>query len=244
MTLDFFKQRYGYEIGGTWMPRVTAVTAMVSKAGFFASQESTDWGSTVHEAIGRLIQNENDSFDAGLLPSLKAFRQWSQASDFTIESPADAIEKRVFDKDHLYAGTVDLIARVKGRLGIIDIKTGSAIRDEYALQTAAYFNAYNKSQRKDKQCKTRWILRIDQYAECRGCLARQRAARRRATGGNPLCNHVWSEQKAGIDFEEFPHHDQDLEAFLSAKELWEWYNRDWLKKIHNYPRKFLQKTLI
>ncbi len=252
MTVDFFKQKYGYEIDGMWLPRVTAVTSMVSKTNFLALsrfegfQASTDWGTLVHSAIEHLLKGEKTIIDPRIVPSVEIFKAWQKEHSLEIENPQEHIEKRVFDKENCYAGTVDLIAKVDGRLGLIDLKTGSLIREEHSLQTAAYFSAYNKSQKKSEACQTRWILRIDQYEQCRGCFAKRRtkSGRERTTQGNPSCNHQWGEIKGEIEFKELTSHEHDLNAFLSAKELWVWYNKDWLSRITNYPVKFLQKVLI
>ncbi len=252
MTVDFFKQKYGYEIDGLWMPRVTAVTSLISRANFLALswaerfRASADWGTLVHSTIEALLKGEKTSVDPRVAPSIEVFLRWKEANSLEIKNPHIHIEKRVFDKEQCYAGTIDLVARVRGRLGIIDIKTGSSIREEYFLQTAAYFAAYNKNEGEAEHCQTRWILRIDQYEQCRGCFAKRRVKdqKERITGGNPFCNHQWSAIKGEIEFKELPNHEHDIEAFLSAKEVWEWYHRDWLKRIANYPKRIFQKVLL
>lgn len=252
MTVDFFKQKYGYEIEGMWMPRVTAVTSLVSRSNFFALsriggfQASADWGTLVHSAIEHFLKGEKIAVDSRIAPSMEIFKKWQKEHCLEIENLEEHIEKRVFDTEKYYAGTIDLVAKVEGRRGIIDLKTGTAIREEHSLQTAAYFSAYNKSQAKANICETRWILRVDQYAECKGCFAKKRAkgGKERVAEGNPFCNHQWSAIKGEIECKELTNHEHDTEAFLSAKELWEWYNKDWLSRIANYPKKLTQKILI
>ena len=58
MTVDFFRQRYGYEIEGVWLPRVTAITSIISKSFLFASQGSADWGTLVHSTIASTLKKE------------------------------------------------------------------------------------------------------------------------------------------------------------------------------------------
>ncbi|MBI1984897.1 MAG: hypothetical protein HYS60_02175 [Candidatus Wildermuthbacteria bacterium] len=246
MTVDFFKHRYGYEIEGAWMPRVTAVTSLLSKANMFASQASADWGTLVHETIGSLLRGDSIQIDSRIAPSLRAFEEWKGTHGFELKDPQESIEKRVFDFEHAYAGTVDLIANVQGSRGLIDLKTSTAIRDEHSLQTAAYFSAYNQNAKESLRCTMRGIVRIDQYQACLGCFAKQRQKGRKETvsGGNPACNHQWSQAKGEIEFRELPDHQEDFEAFLAAKEVWEWYYRDMLKRIANYPKKVTQKILL
>ncbi|MBI2591592.1 MAG: hypothetical protein HYW34_02860, partial [Candidatus Brennerbacteria bacterium] len=45
------------------------------------------------------------------------------------------------------------------------------------------------------------------------------------------CQHDWSEVKGDIELQEFPYWQDDFEAFLGAKRLWEWENIDQLKEI-------------
>ncbi|MBI2642496.1 MAG: hypothetical protein HYW97_01500 [Candidatus Wildermuthbacteria bacterium] len=239
MTLEFFKQKYGYEMEGMWVPRVTAVTSFVSKGNGFWGRASADWGTLVHESIALSLKGKTTEHDAKILPSLKAFFDWKKENSLEIETPNN-VEKKVFDRLNLFAGTADIVGKVKGKKGIIDIKTGSEIREEHSLQTAAYFSAYN-SNSKEEKCQSRWVLRIHQSETCKGCFAKKKT---QITGGNPLCNHVWGGPETELELREFKDHKHDLEAFLAAKELWEWYNRDWLAQIPNYPKKILQKVLI
>ncbi|TSC56166.1 MAG: Uncharacterized protein Greene071421_496 [Parcubacteria group bacterium Greene0714_21] len=246
MTVDFFKQKYGHEVAGLWMPRVTAITSFVSKNNVFWGKSGTDWGTLVHKAVAKLLQGESNMQEPRILPSLNAFLEWQRAVAFEVLNPKEDVERLVVDEEHMYAGTIDVAGMVHGVFGLVDLKTSSGMREEYALQTAAYVNAYNKSAQRTKLCKTRWILRIDQYAKCQGCFAKQRERDEsgRVLEGNPLCNHVWGPQQGQVEFKELENHEHDLQAFLSAKEVWEWYNRDWLGKITNYPRKTTQKILL
>ena len=246
MTVDSFKQKYGHEVEGLWMPRVTAITSFVSKNNVFWGKSGPDWGVRIHEAVAKLLQGETNTQDPRILPSLNAFLEWQRTSAFEVLNPKEDVERLVVDEEYMYAGTIDVAGTVQGVFGLVDLKTSSGMREEYALQTAAYVNAYNKNAQKTKICKTRWILRIDQYAKCRGCFAKQRDRDEvgRVFEGNPLCNHVWGPQLGEVEFKELENHEQDLQAFLCAKEVWEWYNRDWLRKVPNYPKKIIQKVLI
>lgn len=246
MTVDFFKFKYGYEIEGVWLPRVTAVTSLVAKSFLFANQGSADWGTLVHETIARILKKEAVGELPAVQPSLAAFRAWQREYQVKILDPQAHIETRVCDMEQGYAGTIDMVAEVQGTMGVVDLKTSNGMQDAYFLQTAAYLNAYNKGAAKKDQGKTRWILRIDQYQECRGCLARKKEkdGTARITKGKASCNHQWGSAKGEVEFQELPDQQKDLEAFLSAKEVWEWSHRDMLKRIANYPKNVLQKVLI
>ena len=246
MTVDFFKAKNGYEIEGIWLPRVTAVTSLVSKSFLFSNQGSADWGTLVHATIAGILKKEKTETSPLIQPSLVAFREWQREYQVKIINPRTHIETRVYDMEAGYAGTIDMVAEVQGIVGVVDLKTSNGIREENFLQTAAYLNAYNKGANKKEQGKTRWILRIDQYQECRGCLARKKEkdGTERITKGKASCNHQWGNGKGEVEFQELPDQEKDFGAFLSAKEVWEWSHRDILKRITNYPKNVLQRVLF
>lgn len=247
MGIDLFKQKFGYEIEGMWLPRVTAITSMISKFPFVLRdrrgiRERLEWGTEVHEFIGSALQNpgaKNTERDPRLVPIAESLASWQQEYGVKLLDPERDVERRVHDRELAYAGTVDLVAQVGDRKGLIEIKTGKLIAGEYFLQTAAYFNALVSSSSAGHEYEARWILRIDQHEECEGCGARRRRRGYSSflDGGLEQCNHQWTIPKADLEFLELPEYEQDLRAFFAAKELWEWSNRVHLRKIINYPRR-------
>ena len=85
------------------------------------------------------------------------------------------MEKQIVHFDERYAGTLDALALIDGKFGVLDIKTSQAIYRDYNLQTAAYMAAV---QNEHKNIQTRWILRIDQIKTCFDCGATLRQKRR------------------------------------------------------------------
>lgn len=67
-----------------------------------------------------------------------AFVAWWESNDV---EPV-AVERKIYSRDHGYAGTVDLIAGVNGKLTVADHKSSSGIWPEYRLQLSAYAQAY------------------------------------------------------------------------------------------------------
>lgn len=65
------------------------------------------------------------------------FEDWAKAVDL---KPI-LIEQTVWSKTHGYAGTMDLLAEVEGKLTVVDWKTGKAVYAESHLQNAAYRHA-------------------------------------------------------------------------------------------------------
>lgn len=81
-------------------------------------------------------------------------------------------ERKVFNREHLYAGTLDGLALVDScddpmccshsfvnRLSITDWKTSNYLYTEYLLQTAAYWAAY-VLEFHEEQIEDRWIIRL------------------------------------------------------------------------------------
>ena len=115
--------------------------------------------------IGQNVHHYAECFFKGLeLPVLhtdqakrgvEAFHKWFEAHNVKIL----ASERRIFSKEHYYAGTCDFVAKIDGVMGVGDIKTSSGIYPEMRLQTAAYQHALEEEQR--VQYPVRWIIRFD-----------------------------------------------------------------------------------
>ncbi len=244
--LDEFKEQSGYTIDDVWYPRVTKIVTIKAKPALYryygeaksykAAQEATEQsakeGTMIHEAVEGLLLNTHPEIPSEIAPAVKSFLEFFEKNN--IQVTPDVVERRIVNYDHRYAGTVDAIALIGGKLGVLDIKTSQAIYRDYCLQTSAYMDAL-KNQFRDLQ--TRWILRIDQIQLCVKC-----GARRRVKGGREkitidwrnsrmkTCAHEWSDLKGEIELQEFPYWQEDFKAFLGAKQLWEWENDFWLKK--------------
>jgi len=248
MDLEYFKQKYGYENGGIWYPRVTAICSIIAKPGldkwlanqgsYNAMQEKrrkiTDWGTLVDKTIKKILKGESPEINPVIRPSIDAFLNWLKGHKIELFDT----DRRVISKEHFYVGTLDVLNEIDGNFGILDIKTSTGFWDEQFIQTAAYFQAYNEDAL--EKAKTHWIFRVDQYQECINC-----GAKRREKGGeseikddDPRCNHKWSPFKGVCELKEVDNHQTYLEMFLTAKKLWELSNRYWLNQIENYPRKF------
>ncbi|MCD6410403.1 hypothetical protein J7K92_00440 [bacterium] len=252
LSLEEFKRKYGHMVGDLWVPRVTAITEIVAKPGllrYYAAQEnfaaaqrklrnSANWGTLTHQTIEEILKGKKPEIHPKILPSIEAFLEWKSQHQIIVLDPERDIEKFVFHPEQLYAGRMDALVEIDGVLGILDIKTGTGIWEEYFLQTAAYLEAYNNIVPEKEKAKTRWIVRVDQYQECSICGAKKREKSGEGVikGGNPFCQHHFGEPKGFVEFKELPDSENDISAFLHAKNLWEWYHREYLKQIKNYPK--------
>ncbi len=245
-TVEAFKERAGYEIDGTWYPRVTKIVEIKSKpalyhfygrmesfaAGERVKRQSATEGTLIHETVEGILLSKKPAVDPSIEPSIRAFLEFMLANKITVDPTY--VEHRLVNYEHRYAGTLDAVALIGGRLGILDIKTSQEIYRDYNLQTSAYLAAMKDA---IKGLETRWILRIDQDRRCIHCGAILRTkggtAKVKVQWGNPFmqaCTHEWGPLEGRIELQEFPYWKDDFEAFLGAKKLWEWENVDWLKK--------------
>ena len=246
-SLDEFKEGTGYVIDDFWYPRVTSIVSIKAKPALYRyyaglksfdegeriKEQSASEGTLVHEAVQSVMRGEAPDMTPTVSAAVEAYKKFIEKTPIQVD-PA-WIEKRVTNYDERYSGTVDAVALIGGKLGVLDIKTSQSIYRDYALQTSAYIVPLEHVIR---GIATRWILRIDQRQVCNKC-----GATLRSKGGNEKiklpwsnyqaknCAHEWSEMQGEIELQEFPNHGEDYEAFLGAKKLWEWENLDWLKKI-------------
>jgi len=244
--LDDFKEKSGYTIDGVWYPRVTKIVSIKAKpalyryygeaASYKAAQDITEQsakeGTMIHEAVEGLLLGKNPEIPAEIAPAVKSFSEFFDKNN--IQVTPELVERRIVNYDHRYAGTVDAVALIGGRLGVLDIKTSQAIYRDYSLQTSAYMDALKNQFRK---LETRWVLRIDQIQKCMRCGATRRVKGGREkvrvdwkNGSMKTCEHDWGPLLGEIELKEFPYWQDDFEAFLGAKKLWEWENDFWLKK--------------
>jgi hypothetical protein len=94
-------------------------------------------GTALHGICEQILLGNDVIVPLVLQPSIRAFRQFVE--DFQPE--LIAAECTVFNMQHNYAGTLDMICKIGGENWLIDIKTGNGIYPETALQLAAYASA-------------------------------------------------------------------------------------------------------
>ena len=251
-----FKALNGYEIDGTWYPRVTKILEIKSKPGLeiffkemdsYASVEevknrSALEGTMVHAAVQGLLTGEMVDIPAEIAPSVNTFQEFNKRRGIVFHK--EYVERQIKSERHRFAGTVDALATVDGKFGVLDIKTSTGFYPEYNLQTAAYVLALQEFPVKrelglPRDIQTRWILRINQHKICTTCGAtlREKGGRKkiRQNKSKLTCDsddsHLWGEVVGDVELKEFPYMHGDMKAFVAAKVLWEWENNFWLKRI-------------
>lgn len=124
--------------------RMTLATRLgQTRAHARASDKAKDVGTQCHKLIEWALRKamgqtlpEPKASDAALV-AFMAFQDWLTAHRVR---PL-AIEQTVYHPRLGYAGTLDLVAEVDGRIAVIDFKTSKAIYGEHHLQNVAYQDA-------------------------------------------------------------------------------------------------------
>lgn len=249
--LGHFKSLSGYDIDGVWFPRVTKIVDIKAKPALYkfyaemnnfaegeaVKNQSASEGTLIHEAIEKIMLGDTPEVTPLIQPAVDAYLRFADTKN--IQTDREYVERRIVHLDERYAGTLDALALIDGKFGVLDIKTSQAIYRDYNLQTSAYVAAL---QREFNNLQTRWILRIDQSKKCMKCGAtlREKGGRQKIklpwiNGGQSdrakNCEHAWGEVMGEVELKEFPYWHEDFQAFLGAKKLWEWENEYWLKQV-------------
>lgn len=249
-----FKELMGYQMENDWYPRVTKILEVKAKSGldnFFREMESysaveavkeksAQEGSRVHEVIQKHMTGGLSEIPADMAHVVSAFDYFNREHQIVFHP--EFVERRIWSGMHRFAGTVDALASIGGKFGVLDIKTSTGFFPEYNLQTAAYVLALQEVSVKNaiglpRDIETRWILRIDQNRTCNNCNAtlREKGGRSKVknNGKMPCENdiHDWGVLAGKIEIREFPYFYKDIKAFLAAKTLWEWEHNYWLKQV-------------
>src|SRR3989344_1124307 len=241
-----FKTICGYDIDGKWYPRVTKILDIKSKPALYRfygaaasygaaramTENSAKEGTLIHEITEKIMIGEKPEIPEEIRPAITAFIEFFENNNIHVDK--EFVERRIFHPDHRYAGTIDTLALIDGKFGVLDIKNSQAIYRDYNMQTSAYIEALMAE---FPTLETRWILRIDQTKDCLKCGGnlRPKGGQDKIRKGKkgPLCTdeHEWTPLTGRIELQEFPYWKNDFQAFLGAKQLWEWENEYWLKKV-------------
>jgi hypothetical protein len=107
-------------------------------------------GTQVHNAVESFINgNEINWIDeyGNAIYSLDVWKMILKFADFwnTHKPELIATEYHLFSDNHKYAGTADLIVKLKGKVWLMDVKTSNSLHTSYDLQLASYAKAWNET---------------------------------------------------------------------------------------------------
>jgi len=118
-----------------------------SKAHTKFKEKAADLGTQVHDWAEQYILYElkinkekpviKKDYDERVKNGILAFLQWVEENKIKFI----ASEQLLYSKKYKYCGIADCIAKVNGKLTLVDFKTSNGIYPEYWLQVAAYRGA-------------------------------------------------------------------------------------------------------
>jgi hypothetical protein len=254
-SLDDFQKYCGYFLGGIWYPRVTSIVEIKSKPAlyaFYANAENfseakkqlskaANEGTIVHQLVEDAVMGKESHVPDRYIGFQKGFEEFLKQHNFFAKK--EWIERKIRHPFHRYVGTFDMVAEIDGVFSLVDIKTASAVYDDYRLQTSAYFYAINEEpwlldSRGSKillprEIQKRYVLRLNQIQVCEKCGATKklRDMGDKISGGRADCEHQFAPIKQDWELKDFDEPAKDFEAFLHCKGLWEWENKGWLEEI-------------
>lgn len=123
-----------------------------------------DIGTAVHQYARAALTGKPEPRDLppGAIEACAAFWLWVERH--RIEPIA--VERRVFSRRHMYAGTCDFFGRINGMLSVLDFKTGKGVYDEAWWQTSGYELALCEELPIEEPV-IRWIVHLDKNTgEC------------------------------------------------------------------------------
>ena len=158
---DAGERFYGRVVNGSvwWYPSVTKIIkatsptppglmAWYAKHGFEEANklrdDAAERGTEMHVLFERYMSGQHvdmSSLSEFHAKALMSFDQWYR--DYKVEPLA--IEVLLHSDTYGFAGTADLVCRVKGgKVILVDFKSGSSVYDDYAVQLEMYRLAWNE----------------------------------------------------------------------------------------------------
>lgn len=158
---DAGERFYGRVVNGNvwWYPSVTKIIKATSptppglmqwyaKHGFEEANklrdDAAERGTEMHVLFERYMSGQYvdmSSLSEFHAKALMSFDQWYR--DYEVEPLA--VEVLLHSDTYGYAGTADLVCRIKGgKVVLVDFKSGSSIYDDYAVQLEMYRIAWNE----------------------------------------------------------------------------------------------------
>ena len=152
-----------YKRNDKYYPSVTSILNYFPKNKFFhewlkdvghnadiiASKAASE-GTQVHTAIDNFLQgNEINWLDeyGNAKYSLEVWKMILKFAEFWNTHKPELItsEYHLFSDKHEYAGTSDLVIKLKDQIWLLDIKTSNSLHTSYDLQIASYAKAWNET---------------------------------------------------------------------------------------------------
>ncbi len=148
---------------------------------------------------------------------INAFLDWEKEHKVKFVSS----ERLVYSKKYDFIGTMDIEAKIDGKLCLIDLKSSNGLYNTVQMQTAAYLKA--DEEESGRKYKGRWAIRLAKETE-KEYLTRmeKKNARRIKKGKKSIEYPTYKIFEAKYLDEDEMQIEKDYKAFLAAVKLFKW----------------------
>jgi hypothetical protein len=160
--INVLDQRF-YRRNGQFYPSVSSILNYFPKNQFFHSwlkevgfnadiivAKAAAEGNQVHTAVENFLNGKEiqwlDEF-GNTQYSLDVWKMILKFADFWNKHKPELIaaEYHLFSDKYQYAGTADLVVKMKEKIWLLDVKTSNSLHTAYDLQLASYAKAWNET---------------------------------------------------------------------------------------------------
>lgn len=138
MIANYNPDKHEYQLGTRKVPSVTKVIDVAIGGAYKADPWYLERGNAVHQAAAFICQGKEFECDpriAGYVAACKKFIE--QVHPVVLD-----VELIVSNSTYQYAGRLDLLCKINGKLTIVDWKSGSMDVDRVMIQLGGYSQAH------------------------------------------------------------------------------------------------------
>jgi len=132
--------------------------------------EAANIGTAIHDWVEKFIKFKKGEPGYPEMPPIpeipeavtgvNSFMEWTDKHKVEFISS----ERVVYSKEHDFIGTLDIEAKVDGKLCLVDLKSSNGLYNSVRAQTAAYAMA-DMEETPKKKYKGRWAIRVSKLTE-------------------------------------------------------------------------------
>ncbi|MFA5080279.1 MAG: hypothetical protein WC472_01500 [Candidatus Paceibacterota bacterium] len=204
-------------------------------------QEAADIGTEIHEWAEQYIKWSLGikGFNKPSIPKKKevklgvrSFLKW--VNDHNVKFISS--ERVVYSRKYGFIGTMDIEAIIDGKLALTDLKSSSGLYNTVRMQTSAYAKADMEND-PSKKYETRWAIRLTKETESEYY---ERMNKKKMKSKDPETYEI--PEYVIFEAKEFPDKmEEDYQAFLNAKGLYDWDDETDFYKIAQKEKAELKK---
>jgi hypothetical protein len=152
--LEFDEMDHIYSVKGVVVPSVTQIMRPLTTQTYFGInkdvlKQAAERGTSVHLAAELYSMMGYKEVTPETEPYFNSWLTWFE----TVKPEVLALEYRTYDSVLWYAGTIDLIAKINGKIAIVDYKTTTVLNlGAVTVQNSAYSRACIKNGIEIEEC--------------------------------------------------------------------------------------------